>query len=202
MVKRKLILGILVVVSFCLVIFIESKICSAAKETSFEQSENISSAEDVIKEKENLANKKYDVNLFGLIVKTIFSLLIITGLIYFILRFFLKGQRWLTKQQGLIQIIGTHALTPNKYIQIAEIGNKLLVLGVSEHSINLLTEIVDKETIDFIKIQASRQEDKMQLSFIQHLKNRLHGQEIEQAGYDEKIKFLNKQRERLKNLEA
>ncbi len=199
MIKRKLIFGILVVVSLCFVTFIKSKVCCETITTTVEQSENVDVAKDIIKEKEN---QKYEVNFFVLIAKAVFSLLIITGLIYFILRFFLKGQRWMTKQEGLIQIIGTHPLAPNKYIQIVEIGNKLLVLGVSEHNINLLTEIIDKEIIDFIKIQVSKQEDKMQLSFIQHLKNRFRGQEIEQPNYEEKLKFLDKQRERLKKLES
>lgn len=189
-------------VSFCLVTTIESKICYGAKEkTKVEQNENIPLSKKVQKTEEPLAGQDYNVNLFALIAKAIFSLLIITGLIYFTLRFFLKSQKWLPKQQPFIQIIATQPLAPNKYIHLIEIGNKLLVLGVSEHNINLLTEIVDKEVIDFIKTQASSQEDKIPLSFIQHLKQRLRGQEIEQTGYEEKLKFLNQQRERLKNLE-
>ncbi|MEW6095168.1 MAG: flagellar biosynthetic protein FliO [bacterium] len=199
MLKRSFIFSICVVISFCVVTCIESKICYGIKAKVEQSSEDIALGEDG---KEELAGGKYNINLFVLIIKAIFSLIIITVLIYFILRFFLKGQRWITKQSGLIQIIATHPLAPNKYIQIVEIGNKLLVLGVSEHNINLLTEIVDKEVIDFIKIQSSKQEDKMQLSFIQHLKNKLRVQEIQQTDYDEKLKFLNKQRERLRKLEA
>lgn len=185
--------------SFCLTTAMESKICYGAKEkTRVEQNENISSTPKVPKP---LAERDYNINLFTLIAKAIFSLLIITGLIYFTLRFFLKSQRWMTKQHHFIQIIATQPLAPNKYIHLIEIGNKLLVLGVSEQSINLLTEIVDKEVIDFIKTQASSQEEKTPLSFIQHLKERLRGQEIPQTSYEEKLKFLNQQRERLKNLE-
>lgn len=202
---RRIFIFVIVIISFCFVTFINSKIyCEEVKETTkVEKSseENITLSPNVTKGEEKLAGKEYDVNLFTLIAKTIFSLIIITILIYLILRFFLKGQRWLIKQSGFIQIIATHSLAPNKHIQIVEIGNKLLVLGVSEHSINLLTEIVDKEVIDSIKIQSSKQEEKLQLSFIQHLKNRLQGQEIAQASYEEKLKFLNKQREKLKKLE-
>jgi len=202
MLRKRLTFMILIGVNFCFVICIESKICYGAKEgIKFEQNENVSSIKDVAKTKEPLANREFNVNLFTLIAKTIFSLLIITGLIYFILRFFWKSQRWITKQQGFIQIIATQYLAPNKYIQLIEIGNKLFVIGVSDQSINLLTEIDDKEVIDSIKTQVSRQEDKMSLSFIQHLKEKFHGQEIDQTSSEEKLKFLSKQRERLKNLE-
>jgi flagellar protein FliO/FliZ len=200
MLKRKLLFIIVVVVSFCVVTFIDSKVCCVAKETKIEQNEK--GTKPIPDEEKPLANRTYDVNFFFLIVKAVFSLLIITALIYFILRFFLKGQRWITKQQKFIQTIATHSLTPNKYIQIVEIGNKLLVLGISEHNINLLTEIVDKEEIDFIKTESAKQEDKIPLSFIQHLKKRMRGEEIKQVDYEEKLKFLNKQRQRLKKLEA
>jgi len=201
MLRKKLTLMILLVVNFWLVTGIESKICYGAKETKFAQNENISSKKDVAKPEEPFARQEFNVNLFTLIAKTVFSLLIITGLIYFILRFFLKNQRWIPKQQGFIQIIATQYLAPNKYIQLIEIGNKLLVIGVSDQSINLLTEIGDKEVIDSIKIQASRQEEKVSLPFLQHLKEKLRGQGINYTGSEEKLKFLSKQRERLKNLE-
>jgi len=202
MLKRKFTFIFVVVISLYFVTYIE--IYCEAKESKIEQkseTEDVFLSKDVTKAKKEYTGERYDVNLFVLIVKAIFSLVIITVLIYFILRFFLKSQRWITKQQGLIQIIATHPLAPNKYIQIVEIGNKLLVLGVTEHNINLLTEIADKEIIDSIKIQLSKQEEKMQLSFIQHLKNKLWGEEVEEASYDEKLKFLNRQRERLKKLE-
>ncbi len=212
------------VISVCLITFMNSKIWSETKTVEIKQDPtkleqtvkqqarlvNVDSDKNTAElpvpkqilpeEEKKLANQDYNINFFVLILKAVFSLLIITGLIYFVLRFFLSGQRWLTKQQGLIRVIGTHPLTPNKYIQIVEIGNKLLVLGISDHSINLLTEIIDKEVIDSIKIQSSRQEEKMQLSFIQHLKERISGGEIKQTNYEEKLQFLNKQRERLKKL--
>jgi flagellar protein FliO/FliZ len=200
MLKRKLPFIIVVVVSICFVTFIDSKVYCVAKETKIERNEK--GTKPTPAEEKPLANRAYDVNFFFLIVKAVFSLLIIIALIYFILRFLLKGQRWITKQQKFIQTIGTHSLTPNKYIQIIEIGNKLLVLGISEHNINLLTEIEDKEVIDFIKTQSSKEEDKISLSFIQHLKKRLQGQQIPHSDYEDKLKFLNKQRQRLKKLES
>ncbi|MFH1564182.1 MAG: flagellar biosynthetic protein FliO [Nitrospirota bacterium] len=206
-----------IVVSIYLTIFIDSKIWCETKTVEFKQ--DPVKLEQTVKQQAHLVDidlgettteKKLtnqdlglpgnNINFFVLILKAVFSLLIITGLIYFVLRFFLSGQRWLTKQQGLVQVIGTHPLTPNKHIQIIEIGNKLLVLGVSDHSINLLTEITDKDVIDSIKIQASKEEDN--LSFIQHLKKRLPGQKLEQINYEDKLQFLNKQRERLKKLES
>ncbi|MEW6618110.1 MAG: flagellar biosynthetic protein FliO [bacterium] len=194
MVKKKLLfIGLILILST-----IESTVLSQPAE--FNESEKIiDSAKDVVKETPK--KEKYDVNLFVLMGKTVVSLVIIAALIYFVLRFFLKGQRWLTRQQEFIQTIATHFLAPNKYIQIVEIGNKLLVLGISEHNINLLTEIEDKEVIDLIKTQVSRAEDKLQLSFIQHLKKRLMKPQLEQTDYEEKLKFLNKQREKLKSLE-
>lgn len=202
-----------IVVGLCLTTFIDSKIWSETKTVELKQdpakleqtvTQDVVVGKNTAKEEKKqarlvLANQDYSINFFVLILKAVFSLLIITGLIYFVLRFFLSGQRWLTKQQGLVQVIGTHPLTPNKYIQIIEIGNKLLVLGISDHSINLLTEIIDREVIDSIKLQASKEEEK--LPFIEHLRKRLHGQKVlEETNYEDKLQFLNKQRERLKKL--
>lgn len=200
--KKKFIYILLVVISFFILNFINLKILYCeVEETRLEQSKDKTTPKDVPKAKEPLTNNKYNVNFFILIAKALFSLLIITALIYFILRFFLKGQRWITRQQKFIQTIATCPLTPNKYIQIVELGNRLLVLGISEHNINLLTEIVDKETIDFIKTQSSKEVDEIPLSFIQHLKKRFAGGEIEQEDLEHKLKFLDKQRQRLKKLE-
>ncbi|NWF90378.1 MAG: flagellar biosynthetic protein FliO [Ignavibacteriaceae bacterium] len=76
------------------------------------------------------------------LIKLIFPLLIISGLLlgllYFAKRFALpKGKSNILN----IKVLSSQMLMPKKYISIVKVQDKLLVLGVSEGGINLLKEI-------------------------------------------------------------
>lgn len=148
------------------------------------------------------------ISFFGLIIRVIISLSIIGVLIYLVVRVFFKSQRWIAQGGEIIHVIDTCPLSPvggvasNKYIQIVELGNCLLVLGISDHNINLLTKITEKETIDYIKTQSSKEVGLKGVTFNQLLekvwkpapKNPIDD-------YNKKIDFLKEQKQRLKDLE-
>lgn len=80
------------------------------------------------------------------IVKIFFPLLLIVGLLYTVLRFvkrtgFSVGSK--TSKKYHFNIVNTQMIMPKKYISIIKVKDKLLVLGVSEQSINLLKEMDD-----------------------------------------------------------
>lgn len=147
----------------------------------------------------------YKSSLLGLLLKTILSLGIITGSIYFILKFFFRGRGMTYFGGSLFKVIGTHALAPNKYIQLIEFGNILVLIGITENGINLLTQINDRETIDLIKTQASQSQATEGVSFSHHLKEFLKGfrrKELfdENLSKEQKIAFLKNQRVKLRRL--
>lgn len=147
---------------------------------------------------------KYEFNLLGLLLKTTLALGIITVAIYFILKVFFRGRGLAYSKEGLFRVIGNHALAPNRYIQLIEIGNILLLLGITENGIRLLTEIKDGETIDLIKTQASRIQPVEGISFSHHLMEFLKGfgrKDLDEVlTRENKVTFLKEQRDKLRRL--
>lgn len=149
---------------------------------------------------------KYEFSLLGLLLKTILSLGIIVGVIYFIFRFFFRGKGLAYSGGDLFRVIGNHVVAPNKYIQLIEIGNILVLLGITENGISLLTQIDDRETIDLIKTQASQSQTIEGVSFSHHLREFLKGfrrKELfdENLSKEKKIAFLKDQRAKLRRLD-
>lgn len=148
---------------------------------------------------------KYEFNLLGLLLKTILALGVITGILYFILKFFFRGRSLIHPTGDFFRVIGSHALAPNKYIQLVEVGNNLILLGITENGINLLTEINDQETIDLIKTQASQTLAREAVSFSHQLREflkRFRQKDLydESLEREKKITFLKDQRAKLRRL--
>ncbi len=84
--------------------------------------------------------------LFSVLVTFAF----VIGLAYFTSRF--VGQRMgKSTVSGENKVIYSLSLGPNRGVSVAEIAGKFLILGVTEHNINLLQEITDPEQIDKLK---------------------------------------------------
>ncbi len=77
-----------------------------------------------------------------------FSLLItfaiIIGLAYFTSRW-LGGKMGSSVAVGADRIISTLPLGPNRSVVVAEIAGKVLILGVTDHAVNLLQEITGED---------------------------------------------------------
>ena len=69
----------------------------------------------------------------------------VIGVIYVIF-YFLK-RRGAPKMQDneLFSIISTQAITNNRTLHLVQVGNQYFLVGSSEQSVNLISEIEDKE---------------------------------------------------------
>lgn len=77
------------------------------------------------------------------IIKVIFLLIFILGLMYGTL--YLARKYFFTfdknsKKLVKIKVLSTQMIMPKKFIQVVQVHDKILVLGVSDHSVNLLQE--------------------------------------------------------------
>jgi flagellar protein FliO/FliZ len=76
------------------------------------------------------------------IIKLIFPLLLIIGLLFGLLllvkKIQFKGVRII---QSNIKVVHTLMLMPKKYMSFVKINDKIIVLGVSDHNITLLKEL-------------------------------------------------------------
>lgn len=82
------------------------------------------------------------MTLFDLL-KAFLPLILLVGLLYVLLRYVKqKGFSINSKSAGplKINVLNTKMIMPKKFISVVKVNDQLLVLGVSENSINLLKE--------------------------------------------------------------
>jgi len=76
-------------------------------------------------------------------------------------------KRKITENKGF-QEYGRHYLTPKSYLSITKIGEKYFCLGISEHSVNLITEISSEEFVEYFSHSNATQ---LMDNFSEFLKN-------------------------------
>ena len=94
------------------------------------------------------------------LLKTTIVLIILLGIFYTGYRIYLFKRNLPRSQATAVKVLYEYTLMPGRYLQIVEMGTQLLVLGISESGVHLVTEISDKNQIDNIKIACDR--DKFQ----------------------------------------
>ncbi|MFW6138057.1 MAG: FliO/MopB family protein, partial [Spirochaetota bacterium] len=92
-----------------------------------------------------------------MILRTIAVLGVIVIGIWLIFKFLVKKRSRVTADNEIIKVLTTYPLSANKTINIVDIGGEVLVLGVTDSSINLITKVEDKELADNIKLLSSKQ---------------------------------------------
>lgn len=173
-----------------------------AKESNLEKNKeslNLDKIEDK-REKE----VRYEYSLGKYIFKTIFALGIIGLAIFLVIKLFVRSHRNIIggDKESIINILGNAPLAPNRYLQLVEIAQKVLLLGVTENNISILTEIKDKEQIDLIKAHQGRILSKEGFPFKFHLSKMLKKFKWEgnQVSFEDRVNFMDKQKDRLKKL--
>lgn len=100
------------------------------------------------------------------IIKLIFPLLLIIGLLFGLLllvkKIQFKGSRII---QSNIKVVHTLMLMPKKYLSFVKINDKIFVLGVSEQNINLIKEL------NAVELELNEDDSSSQLNFSEQLKN-------------------------------
>lgn len=145
----------------------------------------------------------------------IFKSLIIIGSIvagfYYFFKFVTKQTGMSLRGEGVVDVMSTVPLGPNKFLQIVDVAGKILVLGVTDNNINLVSEITDKQEIDKIRLESSKADIAKPGGFQEHLskyidtvvtkvsdsKKKLEKKTI-QNDYD--LNYLKKQKDRLKRI--
>ncbi len=92
-----------------------------------------------------------------ILLKILFVLSILVAAGYFLVQKMQisKASRYPVK--GFMKVLSTLSLSPSQSLQIVEVGNRLLVLGVAEGAVNLVTEInspEEKSEINKMKTEA------------------------------------------------
>jgi len=94
-----------------------------------------------------------NINFLGLFLKSIGALILIAILIFasvFLIKQLYKIKNGKKFNNSFITVLGSSFLAPKKSIYLVEICNRILVLGVTESEINILTELPKEELeLDF-----------------------------------------------------
>jgi len=148
-----------------------------------------------------------DFSLGKYIFKTIGALVIIGFLIFLVIKLFNRFPGRMAMGMGdeknLVSLLGSVPLSPNKYLQLVEVAQKVLLLGVTENNINILTEIKDQEQIDLIKANQSKLLSQSGFPFAFYLnkmvkKFKLPGSHS--INLEDSVNFIDQQKKRLKEL--
>jgi len=105
------------------------------------------------------------------LLKAFLPLLLIVGLLYALMRYVKKsGFSFKPKNSGhfKMKVVSTQMIMPKKVISVIKIKDTFLVLGISEHSINLLKEFEGLEEDDLQAVETVSTN-----SFLGHFKRNL-----------------------------
>lgn len=115
-------------------------------------------------EKEDAAGTLYkykepeveQTSVMSLIIRFVFIIALLLGGFYLFYHFVTKKTGFMSVGRGAVDILSAVPVGPNKYIQIVDIAGKIMVLGVTDSNINLITEVIDKDEKDRIRLESSK----------------------------------------------
>lgn len=108
-----------------------------------------------------------------LIFKTIFVMGVLIAGFYYFFKFITQKVAITAVGQEVITILSVVPLGQNKFLQVVDIAGRVYVLGVSDSTINLITEIKDKDDIDRIRLLSSKSTPPKQGGFQEYLSSQL-----------------------------
>ena len=91
-----------------------------------------------------------------LIFKTILILGMLVGGFYFFFKFVTKKTGIHALGQEVIKILSIVPVGQNKFLQVVDIAGRILVLGVTDSTINIITEVEGRDEIDRIRLLSSK----------------------------------------------
>ncbi|WP_108977110.1 flagellar biosynthetic protein FliO [Leptospira ryugenii] len=92
-----------------------------------------------------------------ILLKILFVLAILVGAGYYLVQKMQISKASKYPVKGFMKVLSSLSLSPSQSVQIVEVGGKILVLGVAEGSINLISEITspdEKNQINQMKSEA------------------------------------------------
>lgn len=126
---------------------------AGGKETADREEAAVPAANDLYTfEKPEVEEESYA----WVIIKTILVLGFMVGGFYYFLRFVTRRAGISPAGGAVLQVLSMVPLGQNKFLQVVDLAGRVLVLGVSDNSINLIMEIRDKDEIDRIRLLGSK----------------------------------------------
>ena len=103
------------------------------------------------------------------IVRTIIGLSIVLTILYIGYRIFLFKKRLPRQNSGVMQVIYDFPLTPGKIIKVVEMNHRLMLIGVSDAGIQLISEITEHNQVEQIRLDCARESEVSKPDFMLEL---------------------------------
>ncbi len=88
----------------------------------------------------------------SMFIRSIFGFIVTLIGLYFVYMFFKKKNKHVLGNDGIIKVLATTTVAPNRFISVVEIVDELYLIAVADHNITLLSKIEEKDTKDQIKM--------------------------------------------------
>lgn len=134
-------------------------------------------------------NSKDKGSITGTLVRFILVLVFLIAGVYIAIHLIKKSKVNTSIVDPYIKNPASYSFSPSKSVQLITIGNRAFLLGLSEQSISLLTEIDDRELIDTILFEADKK-PAVQTSFTNILHSFLTNQKATQEKKLKKATFF------------
>jgi flagellar biogenesis protein FliO len=161
------------------------KAAAAESETAADAAEPVKSEVQAAPKKEEAPLKEFTADDFGPKTGeesygwTIFKLLFILGLMgggfYYFFRFVTKRAGMNVLGRDVVNILSIVPVGQNKFIQVVDLADRVLVLGVTDANINLITEITSRDEIDRLRLLSSKSPDEAPQNFNDYLSEFVSG---------------------------
>lgn len=184
-----------------------AKSVSANEQTLQEDKILVSSAESSISLNMEEMSSGYGANSsFGFwdVFRIILVLAFIVGCIYFVLWILRRGMKINREDDPFLRKISAVDLSPGKSVQIITLFDKAYILGVSDDSVNLISEITEKDLVDSMNVYSDEHKHVSKPKTFEELlniftrKNAFGENDVQKKSSSEKIvDLLKKQRNRI-----
>lgn len=127
----------------------------------------------------------------------VFVLVLVIILLYAVLKVIKRvGGSRIGLDNDQIKVLSTKVLKGSTALHLVEVGSQVFLIGATDNSINSISEITDKETLDTIKLE-STQEEGLTNSFLGLFNKKLKNTLVNEEATSEAINNVQINREKL-----
>ena len=133
-------------------------------------------------------------------VRMLLVLCAVVGLIYVVFLLLKKGTRRKAIDSDVISVIGSKTLAGSNALHVVGVGKNVYLIGSSDGGVSLISEILDKESVDAISMEASAAAVSSRRSFSDVLSELFKQIRTSERGLGDSVDYVRQQRARLERL--
>lgn len=167
------------------------------------ETENNTNNEPAILEDIRNIENRATISTTGMFIRAIIGFILTLIGIYLVFIYLKNRTKKISGSNEIIRILATTTIATNRYISIIEIADEMYLISISDHNINLLEKIENKDIKDQIRMMhINSKENVVEDSFKNILNQTLSIFRQPKIKEKDPVKSTKEIRERLKNLNS